>query len=46
MDMVEEWTAAMPAAKLVKVAGASHFPYVEQPALVWPVIEQFLRNEP
>jgi proline iminopeptidase len=42
MDLVEEWTA-LPAAKLVKVPGASHFPYVERPDLVWPAIESFLR---
>lgn len=40
MDLVEEWTAAMPDAKLVKIPGASHFPYGEQPDLVWPVIEE------
>jgi proline iminopeptidase len=46
MDLVEEWTAAMPAAKLVKVPGASHFPYVERPDLVWPAIESFLGATP
>jgi proline iminopeptidase len=43
MDLVEAWTAAMPDAKLVKISGASHFPYVERPDLVWPVIERFLQ---
>ena len=43
MDLVEEWTVAMPSAKLVKIPGASHFPYVERPDLVWPTIEAFLR---
>jgi len=43
MDLVEEWTAALPQAKLVKIPGASHFPYVERPDLVWPLIEQFLQ---
>jgi proline iminopeptidase len=46
MDLVEEWTAALPAAKLLKVPGASHFPYVERPDLVWPAIEQFLSSAP
>jgi proline iminopeptidase len=46
MDMVEEWTTALPDARLVKVAGASHFPYVEQPDLVWPAIEDFLARSP
>lgn len=43
MDLVEEWTTALRAAKLVKVPGASHFPYVERPDLVWPAIEAFLQ---
>jgi proline iminopeptidase len=42
MDMVEEWTTALPNARLIKIAGASHFPYVERPDLVWPAIEEFL----
>jgi len=42
MDLVEEWTTALPSAKLVKIPGASHFPYVERPDLVWPAIEAFL----
>ena len=44
MDLVEEWTTALPNAKLLKVPGASHFPYVERPDLVWPAIESFLRG--
>ena len=43
MDLVEEWTTALPHARLIKVPGASHFPYVERPDLVWPAIEAFLR---
>jgi len=46
MDLVEEWTTALPRAKLVKIPGASHFPYVERPDLVWPAIESFLRTTP
>jgi proline iminopeptidase len=46
MDLVEEWTAALPRARLVKIPGASHFPYVERPDLVWPVIEDFLAATP
>ena len=46
MDLVEEWTAALPGAKLVKVPGASHFPYVERPEIVWPEIERFLQATP
>jgi proline iminopeptidase len=46
MDLVEEWTTALPNAKLVKIPGASHFPYVERPDLVWPAIETFLQSTP
>ncbi len=45
MDLVEEWTTAMPHATLVKIPDASHFPYVERPDLVWPLIEKFLQGD-
>jgi proline iminopeptidase len=46
IDLVAEWSSALPHARLVKVPGASHFPYVERPDLVWPAIEDFLRATP
>jgi proline iminopeptidase len=46
MDLVEEWTTALPHARLVKIPGAAHFPYVERPDLVWPAIEAFLLATP
>jgi proline iminopeptidase len=46
MDLVEEWTTALPHAKLIKIPDASHFPYVERPDLVWPAIEAFLQATP
>jgi proline iminopeptidase len=42
MDLVEEWVTALPRARLLRVPGAAHFAYAEQPALVWPVVERFL----
>lgn len=42
MDLVGEWTTALPNAALVEIPQASHFPYVERPDLVWPAIEEFL----
>ena len=45
MDLVEEWTTALPHATLVRVPRAAHFTYAEQPALVWPVVERFLDAE-
>jgi proline iminopeptidase len=45
MDLVEEWVTAMPSsvASLFKVPNAAHFAYAEQPALVWPAVEKFLK---
>lgn len=45
MDLVEEWTTALPDARLLRVPDAAHFPYVERPDLVWPAIERFLDGE-
>lgn len=42
MRMVEEWTAALPNARLVRVAGAAHFPHAERPKLVFREMESFL----
>ncbi len=42
MDLVEEWVASMPHARLIKVPNAAHFTYAEQSALVWPQVERFL----
>jgi proline iminopeptidase len=45
MDLVEEWTIALPNARLLRVPDAAHFPYVERPDLVWPEIERFLAGD-
>ena len=42
MDLVEEWTTSLPHAQLLRVPGAGHFAYVEQPKIVWPAVERFL----
>ncbi|MEP6732721.1 MAG: alpha/beta hydrolase [bacterium] len=42
MDLVEEWTTALPHARLFKVPRAAHFTYAERPELVWPEVERFL----
>ncbi len=42
MDMVEEWARALPHARLLRVPGAAHFAYAEQPQVVWPAVETFL----
>jgi proline iminopeptidase len=45
MDLVEEWVTAMPSgvASLFKVPSAAHFAYAEQPSVVWPAVENFLK---
>jgi proline iminopeptidase len=42
MDLVEEWTTSLPRGQLLRVPGTAHFPYVEQPKIVWPAVERFL----
>jgi len=42
MDLVEEWTTSLPHGRLLRVPGAAHFAYAEQPTLVWPAVERFL----
>jgi proline iminopeptidase len=42
MDLVEEWTRALPHARLLRVPRAAHFTYAERPELVWPAVEAFL----
>ena len=44
MDLVEEWTTALPHATLLRVPRAAHFAYAERPELVWPAVERFLRD--
>lgn len=44
VDMVEEWTTALPHARLIKLAKTGHFPHAERPELVFPAIESFLRH--
>jgi proline iminopeptidase len=44
MDLVEEWTTALPNATLLRVPRAAHFTYAERPELVWPAVEAFLRG--
>jgi pimeloyl-ACP methyl ester carboxylesterase len=42
MDLVTEWTTALPHARLLRVPRAAHFTYAERPELVWPAVEAFL----
>lgn len=42
MDLVQEWVTSMPHAQLLRVPGAAHFTYAEQPKIVWPAVERFL----
>jgi proline iminopeptidase len=42
MDMIEAWTTVLPNSELKRIEKAAHFPYVEQPDVVWPMMEEFL----
>ena len=42
MELVQEWTTALPHATLLRVPRAAHFTYAERPELVWPAVERFL----
>ena len=44
LDLVREWTTAMPNARLLPVPGAAHFAYAERPEVVWPEVERFLEG--
>ncbi len=39
-----EWAESFPGATLVTVEGAGHLPFVENPELVFPAIDRFLRG--
>lgn len=45
MAMVSEWVTALPDARIIRLANAAHFPHAEQPAVVFPAIETFLKGE-
>jgi len=40
-----EWAATLPDARLVTVPGAAHFPWLDNPKLVFSAIDAFLRGE-
>jgi len=44
MSMVSEWVTALPNARIIRLAHTAHFPYAEQPGIVFPAIETFLRG--
>jgi proline iminopeptidase len=45
MTLVNEWSTAMPDARLLRLPGTGHFPHAEKPDLVFPAIEGFLRGQ-
>lgn len=40
-----EWAAAFANARLLRIEGAGHLPMVEQPALVLPAMDEFLKGD-
>jgi proline iminopeptidase len=45
MRLVEEWTQALPNARLVRIPGAGHFPFVERPDVFYPALDAFLAEQ-
>jgi proline iminopeptidase len=43
MEMVVEWTTALPNARLVRLPKTAHFPHAERPKIVFAEIEKFLK---
>ncbi|WP_419949239.1 alpha/beta fold hydrolase [Candidatus Palauibacter sp.] len=44
IEMVQALNEALPDSRLVRVADAGHFPFIEKPALFWPAIRAFLNG--
>jgi proline iminopeptidase len=44
MAMVSEWVTALPNARILRLEHTAHFPHAEQPQIVFPAIETFLRG--
>jgi proline iminopeptidase len=44
VEAYQEWQAAFPVARLVQLANAGHFPYVEQPAQFFETVTEFLQS--
>ncbi|WP_428262489.1 alpha/beta fold hydrolase [Haliangium sp.] len=42
MEMVEEWVTSLPDARILRVPACGHFPYVEQPDIAFPAMNEFL----
>lgn len=45
MTMVNEWTTALPDARILRLDDTGHFPHAERPEIVFPAMEMFLRGE-
>jgi len=45
MAGAEEWVEILPNARLLKISDSGHLPFVEQPEIFYPAVEQFLNGE-
>lgn len=45
MDLVNEWVADLPNARIMHLEKTAHFPHAERPEIVFPAIETFLKGE-
>ncbi|MEA2338498.1 MAG: proline iminopeptidase, partial [Thermoanaerobaculia bacterium] len=44
MPMVSAWLTALPNARILRLPHTGHFPHAEQPAIVFPAMEAFLKG--
>jgi proline iminopeptidase len=44
LESSQEWTALLPNARLLTVAGSGHYPHLEAPEIYFPAVDQFLRG--
>ena len=45
MNSAMEWVEILPNARLLKIPDSGHLPFVEQPDIFYPAVEQFLNGE-
>ncbi len=45
MAGAEEWVEILPNARLLRIPASGHLPFVEQPEIFYPAVEQFLNGE-
>ncbi len=45
MNSAQEWVEILPNARLFKIPDSGHLPFIEQPDIFYPAVEQFLNGQ-